>query len=128
VRNVDVRRTRHGYHVRILVQNRIRKRELNFIQLALGSDYRRECMNLRRIISWKQMKIWNVLFEYKFNNRRDFTSSETFDRRLTKQMALLIKGFRCNRRTKILQKSPRLKNASRISATKLQSSGDLRII
>ena len=93
VKGVDVRKTRHGYHIRILVKNRIPSRELNFLQLALGSDYRRECMNLRRIIAIKRMKSWNILFRCKFNGRWKVTSRETSDARLAKKIAGLIKVF-----------------------------------
>lgn len=101
VRHVDVKKTRHGYHVRIRVKNKIPKRELNFLQLALGSDYRRECMNLRRIISCKQMKSWNVLYAFKFNSKGDITSQERPDTRLARKVRSLIEGFqkvhrRCN--------------------------------
>jgi len=93
VQSVDVRKTRHGYHIRILVRNKIPKRELNFLQLALGSDYRRECMNLRRIIAVKRMKSWNILYQFKFNSRGDLTSTESPDARLAKKIAGLIKTF-----------------------------------
>jgi hypothetical protein len=93
VRDIDVRRTRHGYHVRIRVKNRISSRELNFLQLAFGSDFRRECMNLRRLISIKQMRSWNVLFEFKFNNRGDITSRERPDTCLSKKLTKFAKGL-----------------------------------
>ena len=93
VKSIDVRKTRHGYHIRIWVRNRIPSRELNFLQLALGSDYRRECMNLRRIISVKRMKSWNILYHYKFSGSGDLTSHETSDARLAKKIAGLIKTF-----------------------------------
>jgi hypothetical protein len=93
VRSVDVRRTKHGYHVRIAVKNYIGKRDLNFLQLALGSDFRRECLNLRRIIACRQMKVWNVLFEYKFNRRGDLISRERLDVLLSKKILGLIKRF-----------------------------------
>ncbi len=69
----------------------IPSRDLNFLQLALGSDYRRECMNLRRIIAVKRMKSWNILYSYKFNGRGDFISRETSDARLAKKIAGFIK-------------------------------------
>jgi hypothetical protein len=93
VQHADVRRTRHGYHVRIRVKNKIPSWELNFLQLALGSDCRRECMNLRRIKSCKQMKSWNVLYAFKFNNRGDVTSREKLDLRLSRRIADIVKGF-----------------------------------
>ena len=102
VQRIDIRKTTHGYHVRIRVKNKIPKRDLNFLQLALGSDYRRECMNLRRIISCKQMKSWNVLYAFKFNSRGDITSHERPDDQLSKKIAAVIEGFqrpgaRCSR-------------------------------
>src|SRR5208282_6578807 len=93
VKDVDVRKTKHGYHVRILVKNKIPSRDLNFLQLALGSDYRRECMNLRRIVAVKRMKSWNILYQYKFNGRGDLTSNEIPDARLAKKIAALINTF-----------------------------------
>jgi hypothetical protein len=98
VQRIDVRRTRHGYHVRIGVKNIIPKRELNFLQLVLGSDYRRECMNLRRITSCKQMRPWNVLYDRKFNSRGDITSREKPDIRLARKVHGLIKEFQKARR------------------------------
>ncbi len=93
VQAVGARSTRHGYHVRIFVKNKIPPRELNFLQLALGSDYRRECLNLRRIIACRQMKSWNVLYEFKFNNQGDITSREKPEPRLSKKITELIRGF-----------------------------------
>jgi hypothetical protein len=90
---VNVARTRHGYHVRILVKNKIPRMELNFLQLALGSDYRRECMNLRRLISCKQMRSWNILYAFKFNSGVDITSQEKPDTRLAMKVRKLIEGF-----------------------------------
>ena len=98
VRHVDAKRTSHGYHIRISVRNKIPKRELNFLQLALGSDYQRECMNLRRIISCKQMKVWNVLYSFKFNSKGDITSQEKPDTLLARKIRTIIKGFQKMRR------------------------------
>jgi hypothetical protein len=102
VLKASVKRTWHGFHVSIRVRNRIPKRDLNFLQLALGSDYRRESMNLRRIVSCKQMKSWNILYSYKFNGRGDFTSREDYDARLSRQishaLANLQRKTRCKRK------------------------------
>ena len=112
VKSIDVRKTRHGYHIRIWVRNRIPSRELNFLQLALGSDYRRECMNLRRIISVKRMKSWNILYHYKFSGSGDLTSHETSDARLAKKIAGLIKTFQT--RNRLLAPPTRLRTPSRV--------------
>jgi hypothetical protein len=93
VQHVDVRRTWHGYHVRIRLKNKIPKHDLNFLQLALGSDYRRECMNMRRINSCKQMRVWNVLFAFKFNSEGNITSRERTDAQLSKTIANVIRRF-----------------------------------
>ena len=93
VQHVDVRRTHHGYHIRIRTKNKIPRWELNFLQLVFGSDYRRECMNHRRIISCSQMRSWNVLYDFKFNNRGDITSREKPDTQLSRTIATIVKGF-----------------------------------
>jgi len=93
VQYVDAQRTRHGYHVRIGVKRNIGNRDLNFLQLALGSDFRRECLNLRRIVACRQMKAWNVLYAVKFNSQGDVTSREILDARLSMKMTGLIKQF-----------------------------------
>jgi len=79
--------------VRIGVRNNIGKRDLNFLQLALEPDYRRECMNLRRIIACRQMREWNVLYEYKFNSRGNMINRERPDARLSKKIAGFIRAF-----------------------------------
>jgi hypothetical protein len=39
------------------------------------------------------MRVWNVLYEAKFNSRGDITSTESPEARLSKKMAELIKAF-----------------------------------
>jgi hypothetical protein len=94
VKSVDVRRTRHGYHVRLFVKNKVRDQALNFLQLALGSDYRREAFNFRRLSVLKRMKPWNVLYAWKFNSQVRITSYETSDKRMARQILRIIKSFR----------------------------------
>jgi hypothetical protein len=79
------------------IRNKIGKRELNFLQLALGSDFRRECMNLRRIASCKQMRVWNVLFAFKFDSSGNITSHERSDLRLATKLTRMLKEFQKRR-------------------------------
>jgi len=119
VKDVDVRKTKHGYHVRILVKNKIPSRELNFLQLALGSDYRRECMNLRRIIAVKCMKSWNILYICKFTGRGDFISCETSDARLAKKIAGLIKIFQSGTSSSNLRADSEQSTGIEVAAAKI---------
>ena len=65
-------RSRHGWHVEIGIAAKLTEAETVAAQFALGSDPRRETMNLRRAISlrvhkhspfWR--KRWNILFRRK---------------------------------------------------------------
>lgn len=70
---VSYRRTVHGWHVEVGINASLKPSEQVAAQFALGSDPRRETMNLRRAISlrihprgsrfWK--KRWNILFQDK---------------------------------------------------------------
>lgn len=54
-------------HVTFTVLNNINDYEHVFIQLAMGSDLKRECFNLLRIHSGKfKNQSWNVLFKNKW--------------------------------------------------------------
>jgi hypothetical protein len=62
-------RTKHGWHVEIGINCRLKEAETVAAQAVLGSDLQRETMNLRRAISlrvhkhspfWR--KRWNILF------------------------------------------------------------------
>jgi|ERR1700674_2346138 len=66
---VSYRRTAHGWHVEIGINASLTPSELVAAQAVLGSDLRRETMNLRRAISlrvhkhsrfWR--KRWNIFF------------------------------------------------------------------
>jgi hypothetical protein len=58
-------------------------------------------MNLRRIISCKQMRSWNVLYACKFNNRGDVISCERPDYRLSRKIADMVEGFQNGLRLEI---------------------------
>jgi hypothetical protein len=66
---ISYRRTRHGWHLEIGINASLKPSETVAAQAVLGSDLRRETMNLRRAISlrvhkhsrfWR--KRWNILF------------------------------------------------------------------
>jgi|SRR5208282_2680686 len=85
VRKVEVRKTVRGYHVVLFVRNKIPSLYLIIVQLSLGSDPKRECVNLRRIVELN-LKIWNVFYRDKMTHGR-FTGHEN---RLDKRTAKLI--------------------------------------
>jgi hypothetical protein len=93
VKTVDVRETSDGYHIRIRVKNTIPSLDLNFLQAILGSDPKRECFGHRRLAEIRTMRVWNVLYAYKFDSHGNFTMHEKTDTRLAKRIAALIKGF-----------------------------------
>jgi hypothetical protein len=64
-----IARTRHGYHVYLSVNDKLKSEDMCFLQLLGGSDCRREMFNWNRIrhgIGWER-KYWNVLFKQKFH-------------------------------------------------------------
>lgn len=64
---VRIDRTRHGYHVVITVRQRLSPWRIVFAQAVLGSDWKREIFNSRRVIAWRTVPAfwrarWNVLY------------------------------------------------------------------
>ena len=47
---IVIHRTKHGYHVRILLGREFSPLAIVALQACLGSDYRREILNLERIV------------------------------------------------------------------------------
>jgi len=66
VEDLKVFRTNKGFHIYMKVNKPIEDAELVFIQLALGSDYARECFNWERVKTQHMGDNWNVLFKKKF--------------------------------------------------------------
>jgi hypothetical protein len=69
---ISYSRTRHGWHLEIGINCSLQEVETVAAQAVLGSDLRREAMNLRRAISlrvhkhspfWRER--WNILFKRK---------------------------------------------------------------
>jgi len=64
VKNLMVKPTKRGWHVRIEVDRELDDRDVVFFQLFLGSDWRREFWNWLRVKhNWKP---YNVLFKEKY--------------------------------------------------------------
>jgi len=71
IKHVWVAETSKGYHIVIIVKEKLPDMQICFIQLALGSDYKRECFNLARVLRGE--KDWNLLFKTKEQFRQDLT-------------------------------------------------------
>jgi len=67
VEEVEVFETKKGIHIYVYAssERKISDEEIVVIQLALGSDYKREIFNWSRVISNPKPKHWNVLFKSK---------------------------------------------------------------
>ena len=64
---VRIDRTRHGYHVVIVVRQRVAFTRVILLQAVLGSDWKRELFNSRRACAWRRVPaFWrdraNVLY------------------------------------------------------------------
>lgn len=70
------KKTAHGVHVRLFFNSdlKLKDNDIVFFQLFLGSDYKRELFNLRRVIAG--LKNWNVLFNAKYNSKGKMISCE----------------------------------------------------
>jgi hypothetical protein len=58
-------RTAHGWHVIVRFRRGFTSGELVALQMALGSDRKRERYNLRRVICGARPRDWNLLFANK---------------------------------------------------------------
>lgn len=66
-------KTAHGFHLKLDVNRKLDDKDACFVQMAVGSDFKRECLNHRRITEGDAN--WNVLFSQKFKKGR-MTSKE----------------------------------------------------
>ena len=72
--NTKVLETKKGFHFyhKVSSGRPLTPLEIIIIQLALGSDYKREIFNLRRARAWldgeELEEGWNVLFKYKYKS------------------------------------------------------------
>jgi len=92
-KKVEVHDTENGFHVRMHCDNDIDDKTACFMQLALGSDYRREVFNWLRIE--RGCQDWNLLFKKKtIVNKVGQTvqvSQETYNPELSEKVMLIIK-------------------------------------
>jgi hypothetical protein len=68
IRWVRCDRTAHGWHMVVAIQNRLPALALVAAQAILGSDFRRESLNLMRCLSRPsavRARYWNILFDKK---------------------------------------------------------------
>ena len=93
VLSIKVFTTKRGYHIYIDVNNRLNNQDIVFLQLALSSDFMRECYY------WKRIKYpvlprrqWNILFFRKKYERisRKKISVEQFNLKKTNQLIKII--------------------------------------
>ena len=92
VKRVEARRTYHGLHIYLQLKMKLPDLLLTMLQSALGSDFRREALDLRRIID-DTKNDWDLLYLEKWKARRDgyeLRSQETPDRRLTRKLHRII--------------------------------------
>lgn len=91
--NAKVYHTTNGYHLVLKLDNEIDNLKAIFMQLALGSDYRREVCNLLRIE--RGCKDWNILFKAKYKvNQLGQTikvSQERYDPELSQKVLDLLR-------------------------------------
>lgn len=76
VQGVGFERSRNGWHVTVVVWQRLTPAEIVASQAMLGSDWRREACNLLRVRSlsrvpafWRKPGRWNVFFAGKIQQR-----------------------------------------------------------
>ena len=69
-----IAKTKKGFHIYLFISNsdelKVTDEDLCFIQCAMGDDYKRSCLNWKRVTighDW-QKKNWNVLFNMKIHS------------------------------------------------------------
>lgn len=89
---VKIHHTVNGFHARLQCDNQIDEKTAIFMQLALGSDYRREVCNLLKIE--RGSKKWNMLFKQKWATdklgREYPVSKEVYDKKLSQKVLRAI--------------------------------------
>lgn len=93
VTDVEVYETNKGLHIYIgIVSNvELTDEDIVVIQLALGSDYKREIFNWLRVRSKQDFKHWNVLFKVKYKNG-EIVSREV-KTKLAKEIEYYIRNY-----------------------------------
>jgi len=70
VESVEVYETSKGLHIYVYVftKRQLTNQDIVVLQLALGSDYKRELFNWVRVRQNNDIKHWNILFRRKYEN------------------------------------------------------------
>jgi hypothetical protein len=104
VKEAQAWRTTRGCHIRLRLRNHVPDLLLILIQNLMGSDFRREALNFRRLVELDDFKNdWNLLFFEKWKPRPDgydVISQERPDRGLTRRIEHIIKRNPRRRRKK----------------------------
>ena len=67
--DLEIMRTKHGWHFYLEVRNKMRDLDRVFVQLMLGSDFKRELFNYRRVKLGE--RDWNLLFPDRYDANRE---------------------------------------------------------
>lgn len=87
---VTVRSTARGYHIYLEVEGEYTSFDLSFLQMALGSDYKREVFNYMRFKD-SLSKDWNVMFSKKMDANGTILSQEKDEPELSSRLWAKIK-------------------------------------
>lgn len=87
---VTVRSTARGYHIYLEVEGEYTSFDLCFLQMALGSDYKREVFNYMRFKD-SLSKEWNVMFSKKMDANGTILSQEKDEPELSSRLWAKIK-------------------------------------
>ena len=95
IRVIDVKvyETNKGLHLYISIYSSVEldDRDIVVLQLALGSDYKREIFNWLRVRSEQNFKHWNVLFRVKYKNGAVVSREEKTE--LAKEIEYYIRKY-----------------------------------
>ncbi len=75
-------KTKKGYHIYLRSKDKLSDTEVILLQSALGSDWMRELLNLRRVRNGQNMDSWNILFTSKTKkivNGQSITTEKVHD-------------------------------------------------
>lgn len=87
---VTVRSTARGYHIFLEIEGEYTSFDLCFLQMALGSDYKREVFNYMRFKN-SLSKDWNLLFSKKVDEKGNILSVEKEEPELSSRLWARIK-------------------------------------
>jgi len=95
IRVIDVKvyETNKGLHLYIPICSNVEltDEDVVVLQLALGSDYKRELFNWLRVRSRDKFKHWNVLFKVKYKNGKIISKEEKTE--LAKEIEYYVRKY-----------------------------------